>query len=323
MRLVLAGTPDVAVVSLRALLASRHDVVAVLTRPDAAAGRGRSPRPSPVRVAAEAEGIEVLAPVRPSEPDVLRRLRELAPDCVPVVAYGALVPRAALDIPRLGWVNLHFSLLPAWRGAAPVQWAIMAGDELAGASVFVLDEGLDTGPVLATMVERLRPRDTSGDVLERLGTAGADLLVRVLDGLEDGVLQARAQEPDGVSLAPRLSVAEARVDFALPATVVDRRVRGCTPSPGAWSVFRGKRLRLGPLEPVASGADRPAPGEVVPAGREVLVGTGTAPLRLGSVQPEGKRPMPAGDWARGVRPEPGERFEAPGTTSDSRDGGTP
>ena len=342
MRLVLAGTPDVAVSSLRALLASRHEVAAVLTRPDAGAGRGRSSRPSPVRLAAEEAGVEVLTPRRPSEPDLLARLAEIAPDCVPVVAYGALVPRAALDVPRLGWVNLHFSLLPAWRGAAPVQRAIMAGDELGGASVFRLVEGLDTGPVLATMVERLRPRDTAGEVLQRLGDAGADLLVKAMDGLEDGILEARPQEPDGVSLAPRLTVAEARADFSLPAAVVDRRVRGCTPAPGAWSLFRGSRVKLGPVEPVdalAGSAELLLPGAVVVRDGAVLVGTATAPVRLGRVQPEGKRPMPAADWARGVRPAPGEAFELPGaavpddpdrtggrtssTFPSSEEGGTP
>lgn len=312
--------------SLTALLASRHDVVAVITRPDATAGRGRRSRPSPLRLAAEEAGVEVLTPVRPSEPEFLDRLRELAPDCVPVVAYGALVPPDALAVPRLGWVNLHFSLLPAWRGAAPVQHALMSGDELSGVSVFQLEKGLDTGPVLATMVERLRADDTAGEVLDRLAVAGADLLVRVLDGLEDGLLVARPQPSDGVSLAPRLTVADARVDFDLPAAVVDRRIRGCTPAPGAWATFRGRRVKLGPVRPVRGEVQRPlAAGEVVVDGSEVLVGTATVPVRLSSVQPEGKRGVPAADWARGVRPQAAESFDRPDPQDVNRptSGGTP
>jgi methionyl-tRNA formyltransferase len=299
-RLVLAGTPAPAVPALRALLASRHEVAAVLTRPDAAAGRGRRPAPSPVRLAAEGAGIQVLTPRRLSDPDVLDRLRRIAPDCCPVVAYGALVPPAALAVPRHGWVNVHFSVLPAWRGAAPVQRAIAAGDTDTGVTVFRLDEGLDTGPVLATMVERLRPRDTAGEVLDRLAGAGADLLVQVLDAVEDGAVEARPQPLDGVSHAPKLSVDEARVDFASPAHVVDRRIRAVTPHPGAWTTVRGERLRLGPVTPTPGGRG-PAPGTVAVHRREVLVGTGTAPVVLGEVQPPGRRPMPAADWARGAR----------------------
>ena len=233
MRLVLAGTPEVAVPSLEALAASRHTVVAVVTRPDAPAGRGRSLVPSPVRVRADELGVPVLTPASPRDPAFQEELRALDPDACPVVAYGALLPRSALDIPRHGWVNLHFSLLPAWRGAAPVQRAVMAGDEITGASTFVIEAGLDTGPVLGTMTEAVRPRDTSGDLLGRLAVAGAGLLVATMDGLADGSLVARPQPDEGVSLAPKLSVDDARVDWSLPAHVVDRRVRGCTPDPGA------------------------------------------------------------------------------------------
>lgn len=305
MRLVLAGTPEVAVPSLAALVASRHDVVGVVTRPDAAAGRGRRSRPSPVRVLAQAHGIPVLAPRHPREPDFVAALRDLQPDCVPVVAYGALVPRAARDVPTHGWVNLHFSLLPAWRGAAPVQHALMAGDDISGVTVFRLDEGMDTGPLLATMTERLRADDTAGAVLDRLATAGAQLLVQVMDALEDGAVQPVPQPADGASLAPKIGVADARVDLTLPAVAVDRLVRGCTPSPGAWTTLQGRRLKLGPVTPVEpSGGeldDLLPPGHVRLIGADVLVGTATVPVRLSTVQPEGKRPMPAGDWARGAR----------------------
>ena len=251
MRLVLAGTPDTAVPSLLALLASRHEVVAVVTRPDARAGRGRTLAPSPVKEVALEHGIEVLTPATPRDPDFLARLVELAPDCCPVVAYGALVPRAALDVPAHGWVNLHFSLLPAWRGAAPVQRALMAGDDVTGATTFVLEEGLDTGPVLGTLTETVRADDTAGTLLDRLAHAGAGLLVATMDGLADGSLHAVPQPAEGVSLAPKLSTEEAKVRWGLPAHVVDRHVRGCTPAPGAWTTFRAERVKVG------TGAGRP------------------------------------------------------------------
>jgi len=237
-RLVFAGTPDVAVPALDALAASSHDLVGVVTRPDAPAGRGRTLVPSPVRVRATELGLPVLTPRSPKEPEFQLALRDLAPDVCPVVAYGALVPRSALDIPRLGWVNLHFSLLPAWRGAAPVQRAVMAGDEVTGASTFLIEEGLDTGPVLGVMTETILADDTSGALLTRLAHAGAGLLVATMDGLESGDLLAQPQPVEGVSLAPKLSVDDARVDWMLPAFAIDRLVRGATPAPGAWTTFR-------------------------------------------------------------------------------------
>jgi methionyl-tRNA formyltransferase len=308
-RLVLAGTPAVAVPSLDALLASRHEVLAVLTRPDARAGRGRRGALSAVKERALAADLPVLQPRRPGDPDALAALRDLDIDCVPVVAYGALVPPAALAVPRHGWVNLHFSLLPAWRGAAPVQHALMAGDEVTGATTFRLDEGLDTGPVFGTLTEAVRPRDTAGTLLTRLAAAGANLLVATLDGIEAGTLDPRPQPDDRVSLAPRLAVDDARVDWRLPALVVDRRVRACTPAPGAWTLWRGERLKLGPVQPVHGGdGDPPAPGEVRVHAGQVLVGTGSGPVALEEVRPAGRREMPAAAWARGARPEPGERL---------------
>ncbi|MGY1847145.1 methionyl-tRNA formyltransferase [Blastococcus sp. SYSU DS1021] len=307
LKLLFAGTPAPAVPSLEALLASDHEVVAVLTRPDARSGRGRKVSRSPVAERADASGVPVLQPRTPRDPEFLEQLAELGVDCVPVVAYGALVPQAALDVPRHGWVNLHFSLLPAWRGAAPVQHAIMAGDEVTGASTFLLEAGLDTGPVYGTLTETIRPRDTAGDLLERLAVSGAELLLATLDGIAAGALEARPQPADGVSLAPKVETADARVDWALPAHVVDRRIRGVTPAPGAWTTWRGERLRLGPVTPLADGAAL-EPGEVRAEGREVLVGTGSGPVRLGEVQPAGKRMFPAADWARGARPAPGERL---------------
>ncbi|WP_299036549.1 methionyl-tRNA formyltransferase [uncultured Pseudokineococcus sp.] len=302
MRVVLAGTPAPAVPSLRALLDSSHDVVAVVTRPDARAGRGRRAVTSPVKELALEAGLPVLAPERPGDEVFLAELAELAPDCVPVVAYGALVPRRALDVPRLGWVNLHFSLLPRWRGAAPVQHAVIAGDARTGACAFQLEEGLDTGPVLGSLVEPVGERDTAGDLLERLAPTGAELLVRVLDELESGAARPVPQPEDGVLLAPKLRPEDARVRWDETADAVDRRVRGCTPAPGAWTTFRGERLRLGPAAPADAAGEPLAPGALRATRAGVLVGTGTTPVVLGDVQPAGKRAMAAQDWARGVRP---------------------
>ncbi len=307
MRLLFAGTPEVAVPSLRALLASDHEVVAVLTRPDAAAGRGRRLVPSPIAELALAEGIEVLRPERPRDPAFLARLAALALDAAPIVAYGGLIPPAALVVPRHGWVNLHFSLLPAWRGAAPVQHAVMAGDPVTGASTFRLEEGLDTGPVFGVVTEAIRPTDTAGDLLARLAESGAELLVRTIDGLAAGALVPVPQPADGVSLAPKLAVEDARVAWTDPAMRVDRLVRGCTPAPGAWSTFRDERVKLGPVRPAPEVTDL-APGELRAAKQDVWVGTATHAVRLGEVQAQGKRMMPAGDWARGVRVAAGERL---------------
>ncbi|MEU8360926.1 methionyl-tRNA formyltransferase [Nonomuraea sp. NPDC048882] len=307
MRLVFAGTPETALPSLRTLIDSpRHDVVAVVTRPDAQSGRGRKVHPSPVAELAEEAGIEVLRPQKAGDPAFLDRLRELAPDCCPVVAYGALLPQVALDVPRYGWINLHFSILPAWRGAAPVQHAILHGDEITGASTFQIVKELDAGPVFGVVTEEIRASDTSGTLLERLSISGAGLLAATLDGVEDGTLEARPQPADGVTIAPKISVADARVDWTKPAMHIDRLIRACTPGPGAWTEFRGQRVKLGAAR-VAEG-ERPAPGEIVATKTTVLVGTATDALLLGEVQPQGKRVMQAGEWARGVRPEAKESF---------------
>ncbi|RSS46036.1 methionyl-tRNA formyltransferase [Streptomyces sp. WAC08241] len=310
MKLVFAGTPEVAVPALDALIASgRHEVAAVVTRPDAPAGRGRRLVASPVAQRAEEAGVEVLKPARPRDEDFLARLREIAPDCCPVVAYGALLPKAALDVPARGWVNLHFSLLPAWRGAAPVQHALMAGDQVTGASTFLIEEGLDSGPVYGVVTEDVRPTDTSGDLLTRLAFAGAGLLAATMDGIEDGTLQAVPQPVEGVTLAPKIRVEDAHVDFAAPALRVDRVVRGCTPAPGAWTVFRGERLKLIQVTPLPDRTDL-APGELVVGKNNVYAGTGSYAVELLWVQPQGKKPMKAADWARGVRIAPGERLGA-------------
>ncbi|AUS77545.1 methionyl-tRNA formyltransferase [Actinoalloteichus sp. AHMU CJ021] len=308
MRLVFAGTPEVALPSLRALLASpRHEVAAVVTRPDARAGRGRRVLRSPVAELAADHGVEVLSPARAGDPEFRATLTDLAPDCCPVVAYGALLPQATLDIPRHGWVNLHFSLLPAYRGAAPVPAAVRAGEDHTGASTFRLVRELDAGPVYGVVTERIDRRDTAGDLLDRLAVSGADLLLATLDGIEDGSLRARDQPAEGVSYAPKIEVADARVDLTRPALAVDRLVRAVTPDPGAWAEFRGERLKLGPVLPVVVD-DRPPPGRIVVERRRVLVGTATDPVVLGEVQAPGKKRMAAVDWARGARVEAGEEL---------------
>ncbi|MFI9329019.1 methionyl-tRNA formyltransferase [Kitasatospora sp. NPDC052868] len=310
MRLVFAGTPEVAVPALDALLASdRHEVVAVVTRPDAPAGRGRKLVASPVAQRAEEAGIEILKPAKPSDPEFVARLTELAPDCCPVVAYGALLRPGTLEIPKHGWVNLHFSLLPAWRGAAPVQHAVLAGDEVTGASTFLIEQGLDSGPVYGILTEEIRPTDTSGELLTRLSHSGARLLTATMDGIADGTLHAVAQPADGVTLAPKISVEDARIDWTHPALRVDRLVRGCAPAPGAWTVFRGERLKVSGAVGLLTDASALTPGELAVAKNSVRVGTGSHEIELGEVQPQGKKPMRAADWARGARIESGERFE--------------
>ena len=306
MRVVFAGTPEVAVPALEAVAASRHELVGVVTRPDAPAGRGRRLVASPVAERAAGLGVPVLKPQHPRDPDFLEALRRLRPDCCPVVAYGALLPQAALDIPVHGWVNLHFSVLPSWRGAAPVQHAIWAGDEVSGATTFRIVRELDAGPTYGLMTQTIRPDDTAGDLLARLAEGGAGLLVQTLDGIEDGTLEAREQPADGVSLAPKITVEDAHVVWTEPAVAVDRRIRACTPAPGAWSTFRGERIKLGPVRP--ADRERLEPGRLEVTKNAVFVGTATEVLQLGRVQAHGRKEMEAADWARGVRLETGARL---------------
>jgi methionyl-tRNA formyltransferase len=306
MRVVFAGTPEPALPALQAVADSGHELVGVVTRPDAPAGRGRSLVASPVAQLAERLGVPVLKPAHPKDPGFQAELAALAPDCCPVVAYGALLPQSALDIPRRGWVNLHFSLLPAWRGAAPVQHALWAGDEVTGATTFRIVPALDAGPTYGVMTEAVRPTDTAGDLLDRLAEGGAELLVRTLDGIDDGSLEAREQPVEGVSLAPKIGVDDARVDWTEPAVAVDRRVRACTPAPGAWTTFADERMKLGPVRP--DDGDPLAPGELAVGKSCVHVGTGTGRVLLGDVRPPGRKQMAAADWARGARLEPGATF---------------
>jgi methionyl-tRNA formyltransferase len=329
MRLVFAGTPATAVPSLDALLKSGHEVAAVITRPDAKAGRGLKVGQSPVAVRAAEAGIEVLRPDKLADEEFLTRLREIAPEVGAVTAYGALIPQAVLDIPARGWVNLHFSILPAWRGAAPVQHAILHGDDVTGATTFQIVRALDAGPVFGVLTEPILASDTAGDLLERLSFSGAELLVATLDGIESGELAAREQPADGVTLAPKIIPANAEIDWRRPATAIDRQIRACTPEPGAWTRLDGVRVKLWPLEPRSAadgagpsgagpsgtgtggtgtdgtgrdeaGSGRIAPGELHVRRDRVLAGTGTTPVELGDVQADGKRRLRAADWARGL-----------------------
>lgn len=299
MRVLFAGTPAVALPALDAVAASHHELVGVLTRPDAPAGRGRRLTPSPVAARAEELGVPVLKPTSAKDPALLEQVRDLAPECCPVVAYGGLLPAPLLDAVPQGWVNLHFSLLPAWRGAAPVQHALWAGDEITGATTFRIVEALDAGPVLGVMTQAVGPDDTAGDLLDRLARGGAPLLVSTLDGLETGQLEARPQPPDGVSLAPKIEVADAEVDWTRPAVAIDRQVRACTPAPGAWTTLGGERIKLGPVRPV--GRPRLEPGALEVAKNAVFVGTGSGPVQLGAVRAHGRKEMDAAAWARGAR----------------------
>ena len=301
MRLLFAGTPDIAVPTLQALEDAGHEVVAVLTQPDAPGKRGRTLHPSPVKEHARARGLDVWTPERASAPEVVERVRSLNIDAAAVVAYGQILRPALLDAVRLAWVNLHFSVLPAWRGAAPVQRALMAGDDVTGASTFVIERGLDTGPVIGVLTERIRVTDTAGTLLDRLAQAGALLMVQSLEALDSGAAVPRPQEADGVSYAHKLSRDDAYVRWDLAAHVIDRGVRGCTPAPGAWTTLPdGSVAKLGPVSPRPQ--LRPiAPGQLREEAGEVLVGTGTDPVALGWIAPAGKKPMDAAAWWRGAR----------------------
>ena len=309
MRVVFAGTPEVAVPALEAIAASNHDLVGVVTRPDAPAGRGRRLTASPIGQRAEELGLPVLKPAHPKDPEFQERLRALAPDCCPVIAYGALLPQSALDIPEHGWVNLHFSVLPAWRGAAPVQHSIWAGDEVTGATTFRIVKALDAGPTFGLMTQTIRPDDTAGSLLAKLAEGGAGLLVQTLDGIADGSLEARPQPEEGMSYAPKIEVEDARIDWAHPAAAIDRQVRACTPFPGAWTTYAGERMKVEPVTVDPEGP-RLAPGELAVGKSSVHAGTATDPVRLGVVKAFGKKAMPAADWARGAHPEEGTRLGA-------------
>lgn len=300
MRVVFAGTPEVAVPSLKALVDAGHEVALVVTQPDARGRRGSQLVPSPVKAAALELGLPVATPEKASDPGFIDQVRELEADVAGVVAYGQILRQPLLDSVRLGWVNLHFSVLPAWRGAAPVQRSIEAGDDVTGATTFLLDRGMDTGPVIGHLTETIRPRDTSGDLLERLAVAGAPLLKDSLEALGNGTALPQPQPQDGVSHAAKLTREDAYVRWDLPAHVIDRRIRAYTPAPGAWTTLPdGSVAKLGPVIPTSEPPT--TPGLVRSAEAGVLVGTGGSPVKLTWIQPAGKKQMDAADWWRGAR----------------------
>ena len=296
MRVLFAGTPAVAVPSLDALVEAGFDVAAVLTRPDAPVGRKRVLTPSPVAARAAELGIEVIRAAR-VDAEATARIADVNPDVAAIVAYGGLVPPAALAVPRHGWINLHFSLLPAWRGAAPVQRAVMAGDDVTGAVTFLLEEGLDTGPVFGTLTESVGPEDTAGELLERLSRSGAVLLAQTLSAIGAGKASAQPQAGE-VSLAHKLTLEDGHLKWSHPALAISRQARGVTPEPGAWTVLDGQRVKLEPVR-LRPDVTTLAPGALALHGKSVLVGTGSHAVELTRIQPAGKKMMAAADWARG------------------------
>ncbi len=297
MRVLFAGTPAVAVPSLDALVEAGFDVAAVLTRPDAPVGRKRVLTPSPVAARAAELGIEVIRAAR-VDAEATARIADVNPDVAAIVAYGGLVPPAALAVPRHGWINLHFSLLPAWRGAAPVQRAVMAGDDVTGAVTFLLEEGLDTGPVFGTLTKSVGPEDTAGELLERLSRSGAVLLAQTLSAIGAGKASAQPQAGE-VSLAPKLTLEDGHLKWSHPALAISRQARGVTPEPGAWTVLDGHRVKLEPVR-LRPDVTALAPGALALHGKSVLVGTGSHAVELTRIQPAGKKMMAAADWARGM-----------------------
>lgn len=297
MRVLFAGTPAVAVPSLDALVEAGFDVVGVLTRPDAPVGRKRVLTPSPVAARAAELGIEVIRAAR-VDAGATARIADVNPDVAAIVAYGGLVPPAALAVPRHGWINLHFSLLPAWRGAAPVQRAVMAGDDVTGAVTFLLEEGLDTGPVFGTLTESVGPEDTAGELLERLSRSGAVLLAQTLSAIGAGKASAQPQAGE-VSLAPKLTLEDGHLKWSHPALAISRQARGVTPEPGAWTMLDGQRVKLEPVR-LRPDVTTLAPGALALHGKSVLVGTGSHAVELTRIQPAGKKMMAAADWARGM-----------------------
>ena len=302
MRIVFAGTPAVAIPSLEAV-AARHEVVAVVTREDAPLGRKRVLTPSPVADAADRLGLPVIKANRLGD-EVTERIRSLTPDLGVVVAYGGLVREPLLSLPRLGWVNLHFSLLPRWRGAAPVQRAVIAGDRETGAAVFHLVPELDAGDVYAELRRPIGPDETAGELLAALSVEGAALLADTADALAAGTAASTAQQGE-VTLAPKLTIGDARLDLSEPADRVYARLRGVTPEPGAFALLGDERFKIHAARHTVGEAQL-APGVVEAREGRILVGTGTEPIELVTVQPAGKRAMPAADWLRGATQSAGD-----------------
>jgi len=331
LKLVFAGTPDVAVPSLQAFAAdSRFEVVGVITRPDAPTGRGRKLTPSPVKAAAVELGLTVID-AKPRSPEFMEALNGLHADIAAVIAYGNILPKSVLDAVPMGWYNLHFSNLPKWRGAAPAQRAIWNGDPTTGADVFKVGEGLDDGPIIASLTVELTGRETSGELLTRLAEEGAPMYVDALAAVGDGTAIFTPQPAEGLEYAHKITVEDARINWADPAEAIDRQIRACTPHPGAWTELFAEGLIADSGEANEESADlatavkpltlhilaaQPAdqtnhntpididPGEMKVGKKNVWVGTGTGALELTQVKAQGKKDMRAADWARGARLSP-------------------
>lgn len=306
LRLAFMGTPEFALPALEALLAAGHDIVAVYSQPPRPAGRGQKPQASPVQRAAEAKGLPVGTPVSLKTPEEQAAFRALGLDAAVVVAYGLLLPKPVLGAPRLGCVNIHASLLPRWRGAAPIQRAILAGDTETGVTIMQMAEGLDTGGILLQQNLPIGPTDTAADLHDRLAALGATLAVDALAGLAAGRLKPRPQPPEGVTYAAKLDRAEARIDWREPADAILRRLRAFTPWPGLWFEAKGERIRLVAAETLA-GAARADPGTLLDGGHAVACGDGTA-LALTKVQRAGRGAMSMAELLRGFPVEPGTRL---------------
>lgn len=304
LRLVFMGTPDFAAPSLSALVDAGHDVARVYTRPPRPAGRGGRARPTPVHECAARLGIAVRTPETLRADEELARLASLDPDAVVVAAYGLILPKPALDVPRLGCLNVHASLLPRWRGAAPIQRALMAGDAESGVSIMSMDEGVDTGPVYLQRRIPVSAKETAGSLHDRLARSGAELMVETLAGLRDGTLEPTAQPEEGATYAPRIERSEEEIDWRRSATEIDRRIRALAPAPGAWFRHAGERVKV--FACAKTNGLSGAPGEVLDDSLAVACGDGA--LRLDRLQREGRRAMDARAFLRGRPLPPGARL---------------
>ena len=299
-RIIFAGSPEFAVPSLRAVADSRHDLVAVLTQPDRRSGRGRKAKAGPVKQSALELSVPVLQPVTLKDSEAVASLSALRPDLLVVVAYGLLLPSTVLDLPKLGCVNVHASLLPRWRGASPIQAAVLAGDDQTGVSLMKLDAGLDTGPVYATANTDIGQEETAGELHNRLATLGAELLASHLDAILAGELKPTPQPATGITHAGRIDKADAVIDWQRSAVEIARQVRAYVPWPVAETLLDGQRLRVWSAKPGDSDTSTGSAGEVVAAEPEaVLVSTGRGTLQLTRVQMPGKQQIDAGDFANG------------------------
>jgi methionyl-tRNA formyltransferase len=309
LRLVFLGSGDFAVPSLEALIAAGHTVLALVAQPDRESGRGRRVAAPPTKPVALRHGVSVLQPRRVREPAALEALRVLEPEIAVVVAYGQILPPALLELPRLGCVNVHASLLPRYRGAAPIQWAIARGEVTTGVTTMQLDEGLDTGPILLQRQIAIDPQETAGELSPRLATHGAELLLETLAGLENGTLQGKPQDQEQASLAPILKKQDGHVDWTRTAEELACRVRGFNPWPGMTTTWRGQSLKLVRARPSASGPGEPGQIAAVEADAIIVACGAATRLQVLEVQPESRRTMSAAAFVAGARLEPGARFE--------------